>query len=90
MDAGEFNMDTSISEVERKRRSRQRAESIQQRAMSVEEFCERYGVGRTRFYEEIKQRRLRARKVGKRTIITDDEAEAWLQRLPLLETGQPS
>jgi len=72
------------------RRARQRAASIQQRAMSVDEFCQRYGIGRTRAYEEIKQRALRGLKVGRRTIITEDDAEAWLKRLPVLETGATS
>jgi excisionase family DNA binding protein len=55
-----------------------------QRAMSIDQFRTRYGVGRTTTYEEIKSGRLRARKCGKRTIITEDDAEAWLQRLPTL------
>jgi excisionase family DNA binding protein len=58
----------------------------QQRAMSIAEFCERYGTGRTTTYQEIKMGRLRARKCGKRTIISEDDAEEWLRRLPLLET----
>jgi excisionase family DNA binding protein len=83
-------MDTRISEAERQRRARQRAARIQQRAMSIDEFCQRYGVGRTSAYEEIKQGRLRGLKVGRRTIITEDDAEAWLRRLPVLETGAVS
>ena len=83
-------MDTRISEAERQRRARQREASIQQRAMSIDEFCQRYGVGRTSAYEEIKQGRLRGLKVGRRTIITEDDAEAWLRRLPVLETGAVS
>ena len=55
-----------------------------QRAMSIAEFCERYGPGRTKTYEELKSGRLRARKIGKRTIITEDDAEDWLQRLPVI------
>jgi hypothetical protein len=35
--------------------------------MSIAEFSERYGPGRTTIYEEIKLGRLRARKCGKRT-----------------------
>jgi excisionase family DNA binding protein len=46
------------------------------------QFCRRYGVGRTKAYEEIKRGRLRARKIGRRTVIAVDDAEAWLQRLP--------
>jgi excisionase family DNA binding protein len=57
-----------------------------QRAFSVEEFCRRFGVGRTKVYEELGLGRLRARKVGRRTIITEDDAEDWLRRLPLMKS----
>jgi excisionase family DNA binding protein len=50
--------------------------------MSIDDFCQRYNTGRTKTYEEIKAGRLRALKVGKRTIITDDDAEHWLRQLP--------
>ena len=55
-----------------------------QRAMSIAEFCERYGPGRTKTSEELKSGRLRARKIGQRTIITEDDAEDWLLRLPVI------
>jgi hypothetical protein len=55
------------------------------RGFSVEEFCRRYGIGRTRAYQELNAGRLRARKVGKRTIVTADDAESWLSCLPNLE-----
>jgi excisionase family DNA binding protein len=71
---------TQISEAEQARRARQRA-------MSIDDFCQRYGIGRTKAYEEIKSGRLRARKVGKRSIITDDDAEEWLSQLPTIEPG---
>jgi hypothetical protein len=65
------------------------AERARQRAMSIATFCERYDIGRTKAYEEIKLKRLRARKCGKRTIITDDDAEDWLNgiRRPYVVTG---
>lgn len=66
---------TMTSEASRPSRDRQRA-------MSIDQFRTRYGVGRTTVYEEIKLGRLRARKCGKRTIITEDDAEEWLQHLP--------
>ena len=66
-----------VSEAERARRARQRA-------MSISEFSERYGPGRTTIYEEIKLGRLRARKCGKRTYIAEDDAEDWLRSLPLV------
>jgi excisionase family DNA binding protein len=58
-----------------------------QRAMSVEAFCGRYAVGRTLTYREIKEGRLRARKIGRRTIIAEDDAENWLKSLPLLRAN---
>jgi hypothetical protein len=70
-----------ISERELRRRARRRA-------MSIAEFCARYGPGRTKAYEELKSGRLRGRKIGKRTIITEDDAEEWLRHLPVIETGQ--
>lgn len=66
-----------ISQREQQRRSRQRA-------LSIDEFAQRYGVGRTTAYQEISSGRLRARKIGKRTIIGVDDAEEWLHRLPVV------
>jgi excisionase family DNA binding protein len=59
---------------------------VTKRAFSIEEFCRRFGVGRTKVYEELRRGRLRARKIGRRTIITEDDAEGWLRRLPLMKT----
>jgi hypothetical protein len=70
-----------ISEAEQARRARQRA-------MSILKFCERYGIGRTLAYAEIRANRLRARKAGKRTIITEDDAEDWLRHLPVIGAAQ--
>jgi excisionase family DNA binding protein len=52
------------------------------RAFSIHEFCVRYGIGRTNAYQEVAAGRLRAVKVGRRTLITHDAAEAWLVALP--------
>jgi len=73
-------MEPRISEAERQRRARQRA-------MSIAEFCERYSLGRTAVYQQIKSGRLRARKCGKRTIIADDDGEEWLRSLPAFEAN---
>jgi hypothetical protein len=79
---GETKMnDPKISERERERR-------VRQRAMSINQFCQRYDLGKTKTYEEINSGRLRARKAGKRTIITEDDAEDWLQHLPVIEAVQ--
>ena len=54
-----YTRDNTMSDQEQQRRA-------QQRVMSLSQFCERYGPGRTKAYEEIKSGRLRGRKIGKR------------------------
>ena len=54
------------------------------RAFSIPEFCGRYGIGRTNAYQEIAAGRLRAVKAGRRTLIPQEDAEAWLASLPEL------
>jgi excisionase family DNA binding protein len=53
------------------------------RAMSVEEAAKAAGVGRTILFEEIRKGRIIAKKVGRRTIITTDALDAWLNSLPM-------
>ena len=53
----------------------------QKRAYSLKSFCDAHDVGRSKIYEEISAGRLKASKVGRRTIITVDNAEAWLKNL---------
>jgi hypothetical protein len=52
-------------------------------AFSVESFATAHEIGRSSVYEEIKTGRLKARKVGERTIITDEDAAEWRSKLPL-------
>ena len=53
--------------------------------MSITRFSEDYAIGRTKAYEELKAGRLRGLKIGKRTVISQDDAEAWLRQLPALQ-----
>jgi excisionase family DNA binding protein len=57
------------------------------RAMSVEEAAKAAGVGRTMLFEEIRKGHITARKVGRRTIITTDDLDAWLKSLPTAGDG---
>lgn len=50
-------------------------------AMTCKEFCDRYRLGMTTLYEEFKAQRLRAVKVGRRTLILNRDALAWEHQL---------
>jgi excisionase family DNA binding protein len=51
-------------------------------AFSIKDFCDQYGIGRTTAYEEIKAGRLKAVKVGRRTLVPVESGQDWLQALP--------
>src|SRR5215831_6328679 len=63
------------SDNERRRRDRQRA-------FSINEFSRVYGIGRSKIYQELSSGRLRGRKIGRRTIIAEVDAEDWWLNLP--------
>jgi excisionase family DNA binding protein len=58
-------------------------------AFSVVGFCAWAGVGRTFTYGLIARGRLKAVKVGGRTLIPKSEARAWLASLPAIN-AKPS
>jgi excisionase family DNA binding protein len=51
-------------------------------AVSADEAADAAGIGRTQIFEEIRQKRLVARKIGRRTIIALDDLKAWMNSLP--------
>ena len=57
-------------------------------AYSLDSFTVAFNIGRTKAYEEIKKGKLKARKLGARTIITHEDAMAWLNTLPELVKKQ--
>jgi excisionase family DNA binding protein len=54
-------------------------------AFAVREFCARYGICRQTFYEEVKRGRIKAKKLGKKTLILRADAENWAASLPVLD-----
>jgi len=69
-------------------RSKQRRRTIMntlstQGALSVSQFCEWASIGRTKFYQEVKEGRLVIRKIGNKTIVTMKDANFWLSNLPI-------
>jgi predicted site-specific integrase-resolvase len=59
-----------------------KSEFKERNCFSLEEFCFRNGIGRTTAYKEIKEGRLRPRKVGKRTLISLEEEARWFGSSP--------
>ena len=53
----------------------------EKRVLSIPQFTNVYGPGRSKTYEEIGAGRLKAVKVGARTFIPVDNAEEWLKNL---------
>jgi excisionase family DNA binding protein len=51
-------------------------------AMTIDQFCRSYSVGKTKAYSEIQGGKLKIRKLGSKTLIARDDAEAWLNSLP--------
>jgi excisionase family DNA binding protein len=51
----------------------------EKRAYRIPEFCWRYGISRSTAYKLAKQGRLRLVKIGNRTLVLHDDAEALLQ-----------
>jgi excisionase family DNA binding protein len=56
-------------------------------ALSIDDFCKVYSVGKTTAYEEINAGRLQAVKVGRRTLIPEQSAAAWLSSLAPVPIG---
>jgi hypothetical protein len=47
-----------------------------------ESFCEAFGIGLTKCFEEIKAGQLKAKKLGRATLIARSEGERWFDSLP--------
>jgi excisionase family DNA binding protein len=73
-----------MSGRERARRNAQRKAGIERKAFTIHEFAARNGIGKDKAYQEVREGRLRARKLGKRTLILDTDEAAWRDALPLL------
>jgi hypothetical protein len=52
-------------------------------ALTIAGFCDYAAIGRTATFDEIRSGRLIAHKRGRSTIILIEDADAWLQSLPL-------
>ena len=51
-------------------------------ALSVSDFLSWASIGRTKFYQEVNEGRLKTRKIGNKTVIRMQDALEWLNNLP--------
>jgi excisionase family DNA binding protein len=56
-------------------------------AYSIDELAALSGVCRVKLYQEINAKRLRAQKLGRRTVIRAQDAQAWLDGLPEIQAA---
>ena len=54
---------------------------------SINEVCAATNLGRTSIYEQIRNGKLKARKLGKRTIVLRDDLDAFLASLEAYPTS---
>ncbi len=53
-------------------------------ALSIAEFAQLSGLGRSYLYSQIKAGNLPVRKAGRRTLILHEEGQMWLAKLPVV------
>jgi excisionase family DNA binding protein len=59
-------------------------------ALTIQEFCARYSVPRSTFYERLDRGEIVARKHGRRVLIAVADAERWFNSLPKVEAKAPA
>lgn len=64
-------------------------ETLPPLALRVPDACRESGVSRTVLYSALRRGDLRARKLGKATLILRSDLEAWLSNLPAHEPAAP-
>ena len=55
---------------------------MENRALTIDEFCDRFRICRATAYHLIRTGKLRARKLGRRTVLLAPDVDAWVASLP--------
>jgi len=61
--------------------------STNQMSYTLDEAVKLTGLGKTRLYEELKAGRLKAVKIGRRTLVPHSNLQEWLKSLPSYPVG---
>jgi predicted DNA-binding transcriptional regulator AlpA len=54
------------------------------RLISVCEFKSRYSISHSKFYREVRSKRIPIRKMSRSTRIAESDAQAWFEGLPVI------
>lgn len=54
----------------------------EKRLLTLRDFSERYSISRASIYRQVSDGRLRLTKLGTRSLVDVEDAEAWLAALP--------
>jgi hypothetical protein len=73
----------------RKRKQRTREEGLPQLAFSIPSFALAHDIVESSVWEEIRLKRLKARKFRNRTIITNEDGAEGRESLPLVGDDEP-
>lgn len=55
------------------------------KAYTISHMCKVYSTSRSKIYEQIKQGKLKVTKLGRKTLIDVQDAEAWFESLKTVE-----
>jgi hypothetical protein len=59
--------------------------AIEPRALRPKDFCRRYSIGMTKFYELVNAGEIKLRKSDKASLVDVAEAERWFNSLPTVD-----
>ena len=62
---------------------------MQSELLTVQQFCERYGAGRTRCFALLASGQIEAKRFGARTLIVAESARRWAASLPKWQSTRP-
>jgi excisionase family DNA binding protein len=62
---------------------------MENRALSLREFCDRYAICLGTAYNLIRSGKVRAVKLGRRTVLLPSDVEAWEASLPAFHERPP-
>ena len=56
---------------------------MDRRLLALADFCGAYGISRVKAYREAAEGRLVFRKIGRKVVVSVEDAEAWANALPI-------